>query len=318
MRIERHRALGAGEPIVEAGQIGSRHVGDFGNVGKRRRRLPRHLGRSGKSGRAISRPRRIADAVRNQLHQQTCVHRHVGSGTDGKMNIGDVAGRRMPRVDRHDLGAAHVARGDKALIEHRMAPCRIAADQDDEIRRLDIIVAARHDVLAESPDVTGDRRRHAQPRISVDIGAADETFHQLVGDVIVLSQELAGDIERYRIRPMLGDGLRESGRDTIERLIPARVAAAELRVKQSSIGGERVAQRRALRAEPAGIGGMVRVSRDAAIRRDAKPAADAAIGTRRADHAACHCSSATGVPASAVAAMVAPRACSAKARPKTI
>ena len=35
------------------------------------------------------------------------------------------------------------------------------------------------------------RRGHAQPRIGVDISAADKALHQLVGDVIILGQQLA-------------------------------------------------------------------------------------------------------------------------------
>ena len=50
--------------------------------------------------------------------------------------------------------------------------------------------------------MTRHRRRHAKPGIGVDIAAADEALHQLVGDVVVLGQELAGDIEGDSVRPM--------------------------------------------------------------------------------------------------------------------
>ena len=60
--------------------------------------------------------------------------------------------------------------------------------------------------------MAGDRRGHAQTRIGVDIGRADEALHQLVGDVIVLGQQLAGEIEGDRIRAVLRDGARESRR----------------------------------------------------------------------------------------------------------
>src|ERR1700722_19608156 len=121
---------------------------------------------------------------------------------------------------------------------------------------------------------------------------------------------------------MIGYGLRECAGDTIECFVPARIAAADLRIKQSSISGERVAERRALRAEPAAIGGVVRVSRDRTVRRDAQATTDAAIGTGGSEHAACHCGLATAGTAAAVpapsACAGAALACSAKARPKTI
>jgi hypothetical protein len=53
--------------------------------------------------------------------------------------------------------------------------------------------SSRHRVGAEGALVAGDRRGHAEARVGVDVGRADEALHQLVGDVIVLGQQLAGD-----------------------------------------------------------------------------------------------------------------------------
>ena len=111
------------------------------------------------------------------------------------MDIGDVACRGVARIDGNDFRAALLARGNQPLIKHRMAPGRVAADQNDQIGRLDIVVAARHDILAEGADVPGHRRGHTEPGIGVDIAAADEALHQLVGDVIILRQKLSGDVE---------------------------------------------------------------------------------------------------------------------------
>ena len=81
-----------------------------------------------------------------------------------------------------------------------MAPGGVGADQHDQIGLIEILVDAGHRVGAEGAAMAGDRRRHAQARIGVDIGRADEALHQLVGDVIVLGQQLAGEIERDRVR----------------------------------------------------------------------------------------------------------------------
>ena len=206
------------------------------------------------------------------------------------MDIGDVACRGMARIDGNDFRAALLARGDKPLIKHRVAPGRVAADQNDEIGGLDIVVATRNDIFAERPDVPRHRRGHTESGIGVDITAADKTLHQLVGDVIILGQELSGDVERGRVRTVLGDSPAETGGNAVERFVPARIAADDLRIEQASVAGERVGERGALGAEPAEISRMVRISGQYAVGGDAYAAADAAIRTRGADHAACHCS----------------------------
>ena len=53
---------------------------------------------------------------------------------------------------------------------------------------------------------------------------ADEALHQLVGDVIVLGQELAGDIEGDRVRPVLARWSAKRRGDEIERRRPSSLA----------------------------------------------------------------------------------------------
>src|SRR4051812_5202150 len=94
----------------------------------------------------------------------------------------------------------------------------------------DVLVNPGNQILAEGADLPGDRGGHAQPRVGVDIGGADKALHQLVGDVVILGQELAGDIERDRIRPVLGDCAGEDAGHQIERLVPARADATDFGV----------------------------------------------------------------------------------------
>ena len=74
--------------------------------------------------------------------------------------------------------------------------------------------------------MAGDRRRHAQPRIGVDIGRADEALHQLVGDVVVLGEQLAREIERDRVRPVALDDALEAVRRRGRAPCPSRRARA--------------------------------------------------------------------------------------------
>jgi hypothetical protein len=111
-------------------------------------------------------------------------------------------------------------RSDHPLVQDRMAPRRIGADEHDEVGFVEVAVGARHGIGAESAPVAGDRRRHAKPRVGIDIGRAEKTFHQLVGDVIILGQQLAGQIKRNRVRPVAVEDRAQSVRDLAQRRVP--------------------------------------------------------------------------------------------------
>ncbi len=148
------------------------------------------------------------------------------------MQIGDVAGRGASRID-HDHAQLRV-RGLGRRDALDTAPDGTTrgwsrpARSGPRISRS--VVVARHGVLAERALVSGDRGRHAQPRVGVDVRAADEALHQLVGDVVILGQQLPGDVERDRVRSVLRDRCRaKPPRDDVERLVPARAPAARSR-----------------------------------------------------------------------------------------
>ena len=84
-----------------------------------------------------------------------------------------------------------------------MTPGGIGADKNDEIGKIKVLVGAGHCIGAKGAAVTGHRGRHTQTRIGVDIGRSKEAFHQLIRDVVVLGQQLAGKIERDRVGTML-------------------------------------------------------------------------------------------------------------------
>jgi len=192
------------------------------------------------------------------------------------------------RIDHHDAGAALLLVDEHALVQHRMAPGRIGADQHQQVGLVEIFITSGHRVGAERAAVACDRRGHAQPRIGVDIGAADEPLHQLVGDVVILGQQLAGEIERDCAGTVARDDVLEPVRDMVERVAPGHalhgpLAAADHRIEQPVGQAERLAERRALRTQPAEIGGMLGIARDRStappVRRRQYAAADAAIGT---------------------------------------
>jgi hypothetical protein len=111
------------------------------------------------------------------------------------------------------LGAALLARASRRWNSTGWHQARWSRRARPD-RPVQILVAARHDIGAEG--ALG--RRPRRPCTAANwcrYWRADEALHQLVGDVIVLGQQLARDVEGHRIRPVLGDGLGEkpSGHD---------------------------------------------------------------------------------------------------------
>ena len=145
----------------------------------------------------------------------------VGAGPDGEMQVGALAGGRAARIDVDDAHAALGARHLDALVEDRVAPGRIRADQHDEIGELQVVVALRHDVGAEGAAVAGHRGGHAQARVGVDVRRADEALGQLVGDVIVLGQQLAREVEGDRLAGRAPRPCARCRGDVVDRLVPA-------------------------------------------------------------------------------------------------
>ena len=185
----------------------------------------------------------VERAAAPRCREQAVEQSDVAVGRDRQMQVGDVRRHGAARIDQHDLHLRPRLPGRReALVEHRMAPGEVGADQHDEIGELEILVAARHRVGAEGAPVAGDRRGHAEARIGVDVGRADEALHQLVGDVVVLGQQLAGDVEGDRVRPVLGDRLGEGRGDEIERLVPARSRAVHFGEQQPVVEVDRLGQ----------------------------------------------------------------------------
>ena len=100
---------------------------------------------------------------------------------------------------------------------------------------------------------------HSRELVSM-LAAADEALHQLVGDVVVLGQQLAGHVEGHGIGAVARDRLGEAAGHRIQRLVPGDTAAADLRVQQPPFGRQRLCQRRALGAQPPAVGRMLRVA----------------------------------------------------------
>ena len=221
----------------------------------------------------------VERAVCREPCEQAVEQPAIAVSTNREVKVRNVRRHGAARIDDDD---AHVRpsllRRREALVEDRMAPGEVGADEHNEIRQFQILVSSRHRVRAEGALVARDGGGHAQARVRVDIRRADKTLHQLVGDVVVLSQQLAGDVEGDRVGPVFGDRLRESRRDEIERLIPARKPAVNGRREQPAVEADRLAERGSLGAEPAEIGWVLWIAAHG----------DRAVGLDFSEHAAAH------------------------------
>ena len=138
------------------------------------------------------------------------------------MQVGRITGRRAARIQHHDPGTARFARRRQALPENGMAPGSVRTHQYGEIADFEVLVTHGHHVFAESTFVPRHRGRHAQARIGVDVGDAEVALHELVGDVVILGEQLARDIERHGVRPVLLHATAKFARDLRGRCIPTQ------------------------------------------------------------------------------------------------
>lgn len=192
----------------------------------------------------------------------------VRTGPQGQVQIGGLAGGGGPGVHHHHPQVGIVLlRGHDAPVKHRMAPRGVGAHQHDEFRLLEVLVTAGHGVAAEGPAVAGHRGGHAQPRVGVDVGGAHEALHELVGDVVVLGEQLPRDVEGHGIGAMGINDAPETIRHGIEGAFPGHRDARHLRRIQAPVVPHGLGEGRSFGAQPAAIGGMVRVAPDLPARR---------------------------------------------------
>ena len=91
------------------------------------------------------------------MHQQSGEQRGVGAGLQPQEQIGVAGGIGAARIDHDDARAALLLVGEHALEQNRMAPRRVGADQHQQVGLIEILIAARHGVGAESAAMARDR-----------------------------------------------------------------------------------------------------------------------------------------------------------------
>ena len=157
LRIHRDHARRVGEHLEEGrdillGQAG-RQRGGTDTAGHAPRPRHRILEAGGVAFDIIA----IERAIVGEVHQQAAEQRCIRSGFEAQEQI-VLADRVGPaRINHHHAGAALLLVGQHALVEHRMAPGRVGADQHQQISLVEILITARHGISTKGAAVTGDR-----------------------------------------------------------------------------------------------------------------------------------------------------------------
>jgi hypothetical protein len=231
---------------------------------------------------------RVDVAAIVQVRQQAVEQQGIASRFDRQMQIGDLAGGGLARIDDDDLeiGILFFGLAD-ALVNDGMAPGGVRADQDDQGRQFQVLVIAGHRIAAEGALMAGDAGGHAQARVGVDVGRTDKALHELVGDVIIFREQLAGNIKRHAVGAVLADCAGEAVRHGIQRRVPVASFPPDFGMQQALGMPQGFAERGALGAQTPEIRGVFRIA--ANFRRPVgsdgreHAAPDAAIGAGGSD-----------------------------------
>ncbi len=232
----------------------------------------------------------------DQQVQQAVQQGQVGAGPDRQVQVGLVRGGAAPRVDHDQLGTGlhpvhHPQEQDRVAVRH------VGADHQEDVGVVEVPVRAGRPVGAQRQLVAGARAGHAQPGVGLDLVGPHEALGQLVDQVLRLQAQLARDVERQRVRPVLVEDRAQPSADRGDGRVHVggggRGAAlgAHQRPFQPAGRGHQVGAGRALGAEPAGVRRVVAVAGGAGrgapsggrVAGDVEhdPAADAAVRADR-------------------------------------
>ncbi|MDQ0687434.1 hypothetical protein QFZ56_006397 [Streptomyces achromogenes] len=239
---------------------------------------------------------RVGVAVLVQQVQQSVEEGEVGARPDLEEQVGLRGGGGAPRVDDDQFRTRfhpfhHPQEEDGVAVGH------VGADDEEDVRAVEVVVGAGRAVGAQRQLVTGPGACHAQPGVGLDLVGPQETLGEFVGQVLRFEAHLAGHVEGDRVRTVLVD----DGPQPPCGLGDRRVHGGGLRLLAAVLSdegggepagrGEHVGGGRALGAQPSGVRRVPLVAgglqhRTASVRPEAyvedHAAADAAVRADRA------------------------------------
>ncbi len=213
--------------------------------------------------------------------------REIRSRLHRQVHIGEHRGLRDARIgDDQRLGGVRF----KPLPENRMVVGDVGADQQDDIRTLEVLVRAGRAIAAKRSLIAGHGRRHAQRGVAVVIARAETKLRELAERVELLGDELACADDADGVVAVTPLHVAESRRHRLERFGPAdapRLRSPRL-AKHRIFGARghmnRLVLRQALRTQRARVDGMIGIAanadRSAVLDADEHSAAHRAVAAR--------------------------------------
>jgi hypothetical protein len=191
LTIKSHDALCHRKELEKSRDVRARGAAFLGEGGDVRRDSARLGKRRVKAFGVRSDKGAVDKTTIGQVNQKATEQHRVHARRNCQREIGTLGRRRATDIDGDDARGTLLPRLHHPPIEHRVAPSGVRPHKHQEVRLVEILITARHRIRPEGPAVAGDGRRHAQLRIGVDIGGANEALHQLVGGVIIFGEQLA-------------------------------------------------------------------------------------------------------------------------------
>ena len=163
----------------------------------------------------------VAQAFRQHHVQHPVVKRDVSAGQDRQKQIGCRRGIGATRIDHDDfkIGPRRLGRLD-ATKQNWVRKRRVGTGDEQAMRAVDIGVTGRRRIGTQRHFVTRHRRRHAQARIGIDVVSADQALGEFIEDVIVLGQQLPGNVKRHTVRTVFTNDVRKPRGGMIQRRNP--------------------------------------------------------------------------------------------------
>ena len=192
----------------------------------------------------------------------------VAAGASGRWRLASraVGVRRGSMTATYRSGLA--LRGPDAVEQHGVRFGHVAADDQDHVGVLNVVVAARRSVAAEAGAVAGHGGGHAQPAVGVGVVGVQSALEELADEVRGLGVELAAAVEGDRIGAV---GVQDVG-ETFGGVAQGGVPAGCLELFAALCGGcagisggrgrGSLAEQQALGANAAEVGGGVEDAAD--------------------------------------------------------
>ena len=206
--------------------------------------------------------------VINEFSCNGVVQHNVGAGPHGQVQVSSAGGIGAAGVyaDNADVRVGRFM-GFDAPPDDGVAPGGVGSLHQKQVGFFDIVVTNRHGIFSQRQLISHHRRRHAQPRIGIDVVRANESFDEFTDQVILFRQALPRHVKRDRIGTVFLDKRLENGRCALQGHIPAYAlhgpVAAEphLRIEQPvALVHDRIGQVHAFRAKHSLVGRVVFVA----------------------------------------------------------